>query len=572
MADPSKRSRGKSATADLPDTIGPYRILRRIGEGGMGVVYLGTDDAAGRDAAVKVMLAKAAANPISRERFLREGRAMARIQSPHVVAVYHVGEDNGVPYIAMEYLAGLSVEDRLKAPEPVAVPEAQRIVREAALGLAAAHVPGLVHRDIKPSNLWLEVPSGRVKVLDFGLARDPHAETNLTRAGTVLGTPAYMAPEQARGLPVDARTDLFSLGAVGYHLLTGQSPFLGKNAVETLTRVVTEEPPPLRAARPDVTEPLASVIDRLLKKDPAERFATARDVAEALAPPPAAAPPPPAAPPPSVTVPPAAPRAVPLPNAPVEPEEFGSSSSYRLRRRRFPWTPLLAVAFAVAAAGVFFAALSYQPDEPPAPPADPPGPPPTARASTPAPDDGRALADWAVRRGYAVRVEGNPNPLRDTTTLPPGPVSVLAVLVEKGTVLLTPEDRKFFRSPYSWTDADLEQTRSDPAAAKVRLVVVNSPAVTDAGVAALAARTGVVYLDLRATRVTDRGLDVAAKMPDLARLSVADTSVGDAGLVWLSQLPKLMWVDARGSKVSRDGVKIFQRGKPGRVVLMDSKG
>ncbi len=569
MADPPKRSRGKSATADLPERIGPYRIVRRIGEGGMGVVYLGTDAAAGRDAAVKVMLAKAAANPISRERFLREGRAMARIQSPHVVAVYDVGEDDGVPYIAMEYLAGMSVEDRLKAPEPVAVPEAQRIVREAALGLAAAHVPGLVHRDIKPSNLWLEVPSGRVKVLDFGLARDPQAETNLTRAGTVLGTPAYMAPEQARGLPVDARTDLFSLGAVGYHLLAGKSPFLGKNAVETLTRVVTEEPPPLRAARPDVTEPLATVIDKLLRKDPAARYATAREVAEALAP----VPPPTAPQTPSAVAPPPAPRVAALPEPLAERDEFGSSSSYRLRRRRFPWTPVLALVFATAAAGVFFAALSYQSDLPPATAPEPPAPPPaTAPVSGSNPDGGRALADWAVRRGYAVRVEGNPAALRDTTQLPSGPVSVLAVLVDKGTVLLTPEDQKFFRPPNAWTDADLERSKSDPAAAKVRLVVVNSPAVTDAGVAALAARTGVQYLDLRATGVTDRGLQVAANMKDLVRLSVADTSVGDAGLVGLSQLPKLMWVDARGSKVTRDGVKIFQRDKPGRVVLTDTKG
>ena len=177
-----------------------------------------------------------------------------------------------------------------------------------------------------------------------------------------------------------------------------------------------------------------------------------------------------------------------------------------------------------------------------------------------------------MRRGYAVRVAGNPAPLRDTTQLPPGPVSVLAVLADKGTVLLTPEDQKFFRPPNAWTDADLERSKSDPAAAKVRLVVVNSPAVTDAGVAALAARTGVVYLDLRATRVTDRGLEAVANMKDLVRLSVADTSVGAAGLSRLSLLPKLMWVDARGSKVTRDGVKIFQRAKPGSVVLTDAKG
>lgn len=567
MADAPKRSRAKSATADLPETIGPYRILRRLGEGGMGVVYLGTNESIGRDAAVKVMLAKAAVNPISRERFLREGRAMAKIQSPHVVAVYDVGEDNGVPYIAMEYLAGMSVEDRLKSPEPVAVPEVLRIVREAAIGLAAAHVPGLVHRDIKPSNLWLEVPSGRVKVLDFGLARDPQADTNLTRAGTVLGTPAYMAPEQARGLPVDARTDLFSLGAVGYHLLTGKSPFLGKNAVETLTRVVTEAPPSLREARPDVTEPLATVIDKLLLKDPAARFATAREVVDALSPiAPTAAPP---------SAPPPLPKAVPHREVgPVkESDDVGSSSSYRIRRRRFPWMPVLGLAFALAAAGVFFAALSFQDGLPPATtPEPPPIPPPrTIPAEFVPSDDGRLIADWAVRRGYAFRIAGNPTALRDTTTLPPGPVTVLAILVGKANISLSSDDQIFFRPPDSWTDAELARTKSDPNAAKVRLVVVNTPAVTDAGVAALATRTGVTYLDLRATRVTDRGLDVTTKMPGLMRVSIADTPVGDAGLTTLSKLPKLVWLDARGSKVTRDGLKIFQRAKPGCVILADPK-
>lgn len=580
MADAPRSSVARTATANsLPSRIGSYRILRRLGEGGMGVVYLGTDDALGRDAAVKVMLPKAASNPITRERFLREGRAMAKIRSPYVVEVYQVGEDNGVPYIAMEYLAGMSVEDRIKSGETMPIPEVIRIIREAALGLAAAHLPGLVHRDIKPSNLWLQVPSGRVKVLDFGLARDPQADTNLTRAGTVLGTPAYMAPEQARGLPVDCRTDLFSLGAVAYHLLTGKSPFLGKNAVETLTRVVTEEPAPIRDLRPDIPDSLVAVLSRLLSKDAAGRYATAQDLADALEPPRRA---------PTDTLPlqlPATTPSLALAVPGVANGEAASSeksqirsregwgaldpTSSRPRRRPFAWGPVLGLMFAVAAAGVVYAALTLERPASPTSSSEPPPvtvgePPPLVQPSP----DGRALADWAVRRGYAFRIAGHKETLRNTTTVPAGPIPVTLLLFEKGKFLdLTPEDRKFFFPPDSWTDTDLLRLKSDPAMAKLRLGVINSPLVSDQGILALETRTGTRYLDLRGTKVTDRGVEVTRKMPALERISIADTAVGDVGLIKLSEHPKLRWVDARGSQVTKDGVNIFKANRRDCEVL-----
>lgn len=569
MAEPPKHARGRPAVpvpvpdgGPTPERIGPYRVLRRIGEGGMGAVFLGHDDDAGRDAAIKVMLPKAAANPTSRERFLREGRAMAKIASPHVVAVYHVGEDNGVPYIAMEYLAGLSVEDRLKSADPIPLPEVVRIVVEAAAGLAAAHAPGLVHRDIKPSNLWLEVPSGRVKVLDFGLARDPLAETNITRAGAVLGTPAYMAPEQARGLPVDGRTDLFSLGVVAYHLVTGVSPFLGRNTVETLTRVVSEDPPPVRTLRPDVPEHLGRVIDRLIQKDPDGRFATAQEVAAALAPPP----PPGFA---SATVFP------PAPVAPPDPLADLTEVPRRPRRGSFPWTLVAVLVFVVGSGAMFYAAVTLDRTTPTGPTSRPtaPDPPTPPRSADPIPvvfDPGRPLADWAVRRGYAFRI-GESGDLRDSATLPPGPAEVTAVVITGKILAVTADDRKFFRPPDAWTDGDLIATRNFPTAAKVRLVVVNSTGVTDTGVAALGTRTGVVYLDLRSTGVTDRGMAVVTKMPGLERLSVADTAVGNAGLDVLRQCPALRWVDLRGSRVTPDAVRLFRKDRPACDVLADAR-
>src|SRR5262249_3534929 len=154
-------------------------------------------------------------------RFLGEARAAARVRSDHVVTIHQVGEDRGIPFLAMEFLHGEPLDAWLKPGRTLSPPELLRLAREMALGLAAAHAQGLIHRDVKPGNIWLESVDSRVKILDFGLARPVVGDVRLTRSGTILGTPAYMAPEQARGEEVDARADLFSLGCVLYHLATG---------------------------------------------------------------------------------------------------------------------------------------------------------------------------------------------------------------------------------------------------------------------------------------------------------------------------------------------------------------
>ena len=262
--------------------LGHYRVLRLLGRGGMGAIYLATDETLGREVALKVMLPEAAAVPAARERFLREARAAAGIEHDHVVAIHHVGEESGVPFIVMPLLRGETLADRLKRDGHLTAAEALRVGREAALGLAAAHARGLVHRDVKPANIWLEAGTGRVKVLDFGLARpdDPERQ-HLTQTGTVMGTPAYMAPEQAAGDPVDHRADLFSLGCVLYEASTGTRPFVGTTVLAVLTKIATHTPPPASTVA-DVPLALSDLIARLLAKRPAGRPQSAAGVAELL--------------------------------------------------------------------------------------------------------------------------------------------------------------------------------------------------------------------------------------------------------------------------------------------------
>src|SRR5262249_54388258 len=198
-----------------------YRILKLLGRGGMGVVFQAEDTQLQRTVALKLIHPEFAANPVARERFLREARACAALRSDHVVTVYQVGQDRGLPFLAMEFLQGQTLEGRLRG-ERLPLPEVLRVGREIAAGLAAAHARGLIHRDVKPATIWLEAPTGRVKLLDFGLARAAGSHSGLTQTGRIIGTPEFMSPEQARGEDLDARSDLFGLGAVLYALCTGQ--------------------------------------------------------------------------------------------------------------------------------------------------------------------------------------------------------------------------------------------------------------------------------------------------------------------------------------------------------------
>jgi hypothetical protein len=270
--------------------LGGYRVLAVLGRGGMGIVLRALDPQLGREVAIKVMRPDLAVNPAARERFLREARAAAGLKNDHVVTIHHVGEADvggkAVPFLVMELLPGESLERRLKREKRLPPEEVTRLGREAALGLKAAHARGLVHRDVKPDNIWLEDVDGgppRVKLLDFGLARLADGDS-VTRPGSVLGTPAYMAPEQADGARVDARADLFSLGVVLYRVLTGTNPFDRGELMATLSALASVDPEPPNKARPDVPAALSGVVMRLLVKAPERRTASAEQLLRELTP------------------------------------------------------------------------------------------------------------------------------------------------------------------------------------------------------------------------------------------------------------------------------------------------
>ncbi|MCA9127074.1 MAG: protein kinase [Planctomycetales bacterium] len=256
-----------------------YRVLKLLGKGGMGMVFLAEDESLRRRIALKVMMPRLAREQSARERFLREARSMAAVSCDHVVPIYQVGQHNGIPFLAMPLLAGESLKDRLKRDQQLPVRQACQIGREVAIGLHSAKQKGLIHRDVKPDNIWLESPNGRVKILDFGLARGD-GDADLTHSGTVLGTPRYMSPEQAEGEKVDFRSDLFSLGSVLYHALTGQPPFGGQSLTSTLIAVVKCDPKPIEELRSDCPTEVADLIMRLLSKDPEERPQSAEEVAD----------------------------------------------------------------------------------------------------------------------------------------------------------------------------------------------------------------------------------------------------------------------------------------------------
>src|SRR5262249_28157242 len=226
--------------------LGPYRVLRVLGAGGMGVVFLAEDTHLQRRVALKALRPGQPTSEAARQRFFREARALAARTHAPITTIHQVGEDRGVPFLAMEFLEGELLEERLKREGAFRVPDMLRIGREIAEGLAAAHARGLVHRDIKPTNVLLAQaherrPVGAVKILDFGLARPMAADAQITQNGLIIGTPAYMAPEQARGEATDGRADLFSLGCVLYRMCTGQLPWQAKDAVSTLLAVAGKE-------------------------------------------------------------------------------------------------------------------------------------------------------------------------------------------------------------------------------------------------------------------------------------------------------------------------------------------
>ena len=549
-------------------TLGPYRIIKLLGKGGMGAVYAAVDTRLNRRVALKVMLPHFAADRAARERFLREARAAAGVSHDNVVTVYEADERGGVPYIAMQFLEGYPLDEYLKKKGAPTLPQILRIARETAAGLAAAHRLGLIHRDVKPGNLWLEAPHGRVKVLDFGLAKPVDTDAELTKSGAIVGTPAYMSPEQARSEKLDPRADLFSLGAVLYRLSAGRLPFHGPTTMATLMALVTEEPPPVRELNPAVPEPLADLIHQLLAKNPADRPQSAdevmkrvRAIAEALFPTGQSA----APSQPQVVYVPIQVTALPAENpfADLDAAEAETVRSEPVPApgpvRKKPggswlWPAVgFAAVLAVTVGGVIIIIKNKDGTETKIEVPDgatvtikgkdgrtlakvePDAKPPVTAA-----DPDRKAAEWVLSLGGFVWVNGETRDIRAAADLPKGAYTLTKVNLGGNTAV---------------TDAGLAHLKDCKGLAVLDLY---NTAVTDTGLAHLAGLTGLTALSLYNTAVTDAGLVHLKELKGLTYLNLSGTAVTDAGLAHLKDCKGVKKLHLSRTKVTDAGLANFK--------------
>jgi predicted Ser/Thr protein kinase len=280
---------------------GEYSLQRELGRGGMGVVYLARDVQLDRDVAIKVLPTHLARDPEARDRFLREARTAASLSHPHIVPIHRVSEATSPPaagaaagtrfvFFVMSYVEGETLGERIRTRGPLPPADAARVLREVAWALAYAHGRGIVHRDVKPDNILLEAGTGRALVTDFGIARGGRDAGSATDPGKIMGTAHFMSPEQAAGDAVDGRSDIYSLGVVGYLAVSGRLPFEASDLPAVLIRQATEPAASVMRAAPGLPPALGTAIDRCLTRDPAGRFADGETLAEALAPAPDARP------------------------------------------------------------------------------------------------------------------------------------------------------------------------------------------------------------------------------------------------------------------------------------------
>src|SRR6266581_6600064 len=275
-------------------TISHYRILSRIGAGGMGEVYLAQDMKLGRNVALKILPAAVAANPERMRRFEQEAQAAAALNHPNIAHIYEIGETSGVNFIAMEFIDGQTLREKIHR-ERTELRKLLRFLQHAAEGLAKAHAAGIVHRDLKPDNLMI-TRDGHAKILDFGLAklieRPPMSGGDSSEVatavmpqhstpGAVMGTVGYMSPEQAQGktTEIDQRSDIFSFGCILFEAATGKKPFEGKDSIDTLNKIIREEVAPITGFRPDAPNHLQRIVRRCLAKDPEGRYQSIKDIA-----------------------------------------------------------------------------------------------------------------------------------------------------------------------------------------------------------------------------------------------------------------------------------------------------
>ncbi len=267
------------STTPATTVAGRYELERRLAVGGMATVHLGRDRVLDRFVAIKVLHSQLAADPAFVARFRREAQAAGRLGHPNIVAVYDWGSHDDTYYMAMEYIRGETLAEGLAEDGPMSTGRALQVAIDVVSALGAAHDQGTIHRDIKPSNIIIG-PSGDAKVTDFGIARarEVQAGHDLTEVGSVIGTASYLSPEQAQGLPVDPRSDLYSVGVVLFEMVTGRRPFVGSSPMAVLQQHIEEPPPAIAGLQPAVPAELDDLIARLLAKDPADRLSTAVEV------------------------------------------------------------------------------------------------------------------------------------------------------------------------------------------------------------------------------------------------------------------------------------------------------
>lgn len=540
----------------MPSVLDQYRILRVLGEGGMGTVYLAEDTNLDRQVAIKTLKAELASRPAAKERFFREAKSAAKLNHDHIIPIYQVGEANGIPFLAMPYLQGAPLDAVLKKRKQLlAIPEVIRIGREVAMGLLAAHAQGLIHRDIKPANIWLEAPKGRAKILDFGLARTQSDTAHLTASGAIMGTPAYMAPEQARGLPVDGRADLFSLGVILYEMTTGRKPFTGPDVMAILTSLAMDEPPLAHTINANVPNNLSTLISRLMSKSPGGRPMSAEALIQELD---------------QITRQALTPTFEELPVATPNPwgdidtpEPAMASAGLNSKTGPTPqkqqrWLlPVLSLVILAVTSAVVVVIIKDK--------------------------DGKKIAEIEVPKDGSVEIKEAIRPTPTKKELTPSTQEyssndvhfrIAEKIIEKGGALrcntdIAPERNQLSKlppRPFVITGIEL---RNNPEIGNADLEVIKplnnlevlkieGTNIDDNGVKILANWTEVRWLNLSRTKVTDAGLANFRNCHKLYFLSLQNTSISNAGLMHLQSCSKLKLLYLNQTKLTDEAFQFIQ--------------
>lgn len=539
-----------NATADTNEeplsleTLEHFRIISMIGQGGMGTVYLAEDTRLGRRVAIKTLRPRYLKQATAKTRFLAEARMAAQLHHDHIIPIYHVGEVDGIPFLAMPLLSGSPLDETLgEINQLLPLAEILRIGREIALGLGHAHAQGLTHRDIKPANIWLEAPTQRVKILDFGLAKSDREQLNISSAGLIVGTPAYMSPEQARGNKADGRSDLFSLGVMLYEMTTGRKPFHGADTLAVLSSLAVDVPPRVNTLNPLIPERLATLIADLLEKEPARRPATAEKVATELL-----------AIRETLTDP--AGSLVPMPR-PTDAGRQNDQSTQQIRKHATQLTPvhqqpqrrwwrIIASLLVIIAliAGVIVIIKDKNGKE-------------IARVevpndvrvevvnSTKAPekeikDPERLAAEYVLSIGGTVYLDDDDVEITVPADLPMKPFHITSVFLI--------ENKQLANSKLSvFSDCK-----------SLRYVNLYKTATSNTGLANFKQSKGLQTLLLTLTQVNDAGLEPFKDFPELEEIHLSYTLITNRALAYFKNCPKLFSIHVSSTDITDEGLEIFK--------------